>query len=65
MLPPSCQEHLFELGDRASILQEQDKAIIPHIAEQEGKRFLYEVIFKYVCMCRPGLTLSEARGCSQ
>jgi hypothetical protein len=31
------------------VLQEQDKAIIPHIAEQEGRKFLYEVIFKYVC----------------
>lgn len=59
------QEHLFELGDRGTVLQELDKpSIIPHIAEQEGKRFLYEVIFKWV-PGRPVLRgVSGGLGCS-
>jgi len=42
-------EAVFELGDRVHILDEADKpAIIPHMAEAEGRRFPYEVIFRNV-----------------
>jgi hypothetical protein len=40
----ATSEHTFELGDRASVLFQVDQpAIIPHVAEVEGKRFPYEV----------------------
>lgn len=40
--PP--QEHTFELGERAAVLHQVDQpAIIPHLAEVEGKKFPYEV----------------------
>lgn len=42
-------EHVFELGDRSSILEQVDRpAMIPHMAEYEGKKFPYEVIFRNV-----------------
>lgn len=38
------QEHTFELGDRVAVLTQVDQqAIIPHMAEVEGKKFPYEV----------------------
>jgi hypothetical protein len=43
---PSClpQEHTFELGERAAVLYQLDQpAIVPHVAEVEGKKFPYEV----------------------
>ncbi len=40
----TMQEHTFELGARAAVLSQMDQpAIIPHMAEYEGKRFPYEV----------------------
>jgi hypothetical protein len=42
LLPP--QERAFELGERLDVLsQVSQPAIIPHMAEFEGKRFPYEV----------------------
>eukprot|EP00878_Enallax_costatus_P046112 GHUV01055712.1.p1 GENE.GHUV01055712.1~~GHUV01055712.1.p1 ORF type:complete len:334 (+),score=102.12 GHUV01055712.1:379-1380(+) len=42
-------EKVFELGDRLNVLSQLDKpAIIPHMADFEGKRFPYEVIFRNV-----------------
>lgn len=41
---PPPQEHTFELGERAAVLHQVDQpAIIPHLAEVEGKKFPYEV----------------------
>lgn len=44
---PRCapwQEHMFELGERANVLRQVDEAaVIPHVAEVEGKKFPYEV----------------------
>lgn len=38
------QEKVFELGDRLEVLSQLEKpAIIPHMADFEGKRFPYEV----------------------
>lgn len=38
------QEKVFELGDRVDVLSQLNKpAIIPHMADFEGKRFPYEV----------------------
>lgn len=48
-LRPPCrtsvpQEATFSLGERAAVLEQLDKpAIIPHMAEFEGKKFPYEV----------------------
>lgn len=45
----ATSEAIFELRERASVLAQSDKsAIIPHMAEHEGKRFPYEVIFRNV-----------------
>uniref|UniRef100_A0A383VE33 Uncharacterized protein n=1 Tax=Tetradesmus obliquus TaxID=3088 RepID=A0A383VE33_TETOB len=42
-------ERAFELGERLDVLsQVSQPAIIPHMAEFEGKRFPYEVIFRNV-----------------
>lgn len=43
-------EKLFELGVRSSVLEKSSDqaAIIPHVAESEGQRFPYEVIFRNV-----------------
>eukprot|EP00877_Chromochloris_zofingiensis_P003974 jgi/Chrzof1/13578/Cz08g03010.t1 len=42
-------EHTFQLGERVTVLSQVDKpAIIPHMAEFEGKRFPYEVVFRNV-----------------
>ncbi|KAG2482867.1 hypothetical protein HYH03_018212 [Edaphochlamys debaryana] len=42
-------EATFSLGDRAAVLDQLDKpAIIPHMAEYEGRKFPYEVIFRNV-----------------
>lgn len=39
-----AQEATFSLGDRISVLDQLDKpAIIPHMAEYEGRKFPYEV----------------------
>eukprot|EP00210_Caulerpa_lentillifera_P001709 g1642.t1 len=39
----------FELGDRLQVLYNLEKAaIVPHVAEYEGKKFPYEVIFRNV-----------------
>ena len=48
-LRSSLKEHVFELGDRASVLDSLDdgSAVIPHVAEAEGARLTYEVIFRY------------------
>lgn len=44
----SLQEHVFELGERGGVLEQLDKpAIIPHMADYEGKKFPYEVIFRW------------------
>lgn len=51
---PSCvlmcaalQEQAFELGERGLVLQAVEQPpIIPHMAETEGRRFPYEVIFR-------------------
>lgn len=38
------QEATFSLGERAAVLDQLDKpAIIPHMAEFEGRKFPYEV----------------------
>ncbi len=43
-LLPCAQEATFSLGDRISVLDQLDKpAIIPHMAEYEGRKFPYEV----------------------
>jgi hypothetical protein len=45
--PPLCprpQEATFSLGERGEVLDQLDKpAIIPHVAEHEGRKFSYEV----------------------
>ncbi|GAX77086.1 hypothetical protein CEUSTIGMA_g4532.t1 [Chlamydomonas eustigma] len=43
-------EHVFELGDRVAILEgmEDKAAVIPHMAEAEGSKLTYEVIFRNV-----------------
>ncbi|KAG2445494.1 hypothetical protein HXX76_000110 [Chlamydomonas incerta] len=42
-------EATFSLGERAAVLDQLDKpAIIPHMAEYEGRKFPYEVIFRNV-----------------
>lgn len=38
------QEHTFALGERVGVLAQVDQAaVIPHMAEMEGRRFPYEV----------------------
>ncbi|MEW5309332.1 MAG: hypothetical protein WDW38_001227 [Sanguina aurantia] len=42
-------DHMFQLGERASVLNASSQAaIIPHMAEYEGKKFPYEVVFRNV-----------------
>lgn len=43
-------EKLFELGDRSSVLEKgsDQPALIPHVAESEGQKFPYEVVFRNV-----------------
>ncbi len=39
-----CQEAVFELGERRKVLAQLDKeAVVPHMAEAEGKKLPYEV----------------------
>ncbi len=48
------------------MLQDLDKpAIIPHMAEQEGKRFLYEVIFRYMFQVPAGMQLRSSSAASR
>lgn len=46
----AVSEHVFELGDRALVLQHfsDQAAIVPHVAESEGAKFPYEVVFRNV-----------------
>lgn len=45
----SATEQVFELGKRTSVLGQTDKpAIIPHMAEFDGKKFSYEVVFRNI-----------------
>ncbi|GMH45399.1 hypothetical protein BSKO_13356 [Bryopsis sp. KO-2023] len=40
---------VFDLGDRTSVLVNLEKqALVPHVAEYEGKKFPYEVMFRNV-----------------
>mmetsp|Transcript_35681 Transcript_35681/g.90202 ORF Transcript_35681/g.90202 Transcript_35681/m.90202 type:complete len:761 (-) Transcript_35681:796-3078(-) len=42
-------EAVFELGERGAVLDQLGReAIIPHMAEYEGKKFPYEIIFRNV-----------------
>ena len=39
-----ARRDIFALGDRGAILHHLDQpAIIPHVAESEGKKYTYEV----------------------
>jgi len=42
-----AQEHVFALGNRIEVLEQiNSPAVVPHIADAQGKRFLYEAIFR-------------------
>eukprot|EP00983_Pelagomonas_calceolata_P034966 1094473-Pelagomonas_calceolata.AAC.6 len=43
------QEHVFALGNRVEVLEQLDApAVVPHMADAQGRRFLYEAIFRWV-----------------
>mmetsp|Transcript_23537 Transcript_23537/g.64882 ORF Transcript_23537/g.64882 Transcript_23537/m.64882 type:complete len:760 (+) Transcript_23537:107-2386(+) len=42
-------EHVFALGNRVEVLEQLDApAVVPHMADAQGRRFLYEAIFRNV-----------------
>lgn len=59
------QESTFALGERADILSELERpAMIAHMAEHEGQRLPYEVIFRNAHKLLMDTACSEALFCS-
>ena len=54
-----ASEGVFELGARVKVLEGMDKqAVVPFMAETEGSKFPYEVVFRCVpqgCVARLGV----------
>ena len=59
------QNHPFVLGERIGILEQLDKpAIIPHVAESEGKKFPYEALYRSLHKLLLDTSTSEYLFCS-
>ncbi|KAF5836606.1 hypothetical protein DUNSADRAFT_5680 [Dunaliella salina] len=54
-------EHVFALGNRVEVLEQLDApAVVPHMADAQGRRFLYQAIFRWVPDAQDRYSLHDA-----